>query len=140
MTTQSDTRLAERPFGITLLAILQLVAGLFGLCLPTVLLLGGLGVSLLGPAGAFIGVIGIVIALLMYLGPLLHLIVAYGALKLRRWAWWLGILATGVDVLGVVLNLWNGAGAAAALLPAVFSVLVFIYLLTPGVRQAFRLE
>ncbi len=140
MTTRSDTYPAERPFGITLLAILQLIAGLLGLCVPTVLLLGGLGVSLLGPVGAFVGVIGIVIALLMYMGPLLHLAVAFGALNLRRWAWWLGILATGVDVLGVVLNLWNGAGAAAAMLPAAFSVLVFIYLLTPGVRQAFRLE
>jgi len=124
--------------GVTILAILQLIAGLLGLCFPTLLLVGGALVAFLGTVGTFVGVLGILAGLLMLIGPLLHLIVAYGALNLRRWAWWLGILATGVDVLGAALNVWNGVGLIAAIIPVGFSLIVLVYLLTPGVRQAFK--
>lgn len=136
MTTETYATPASRPFGITILGILQLLAGLFGLCIPSLLLVGGSAASLLGLP--VVGVPVLVIALLMYIAPLLHFFVAYGAFNLRPWAWWLGFLAVGLDVLGVVLNLWNGGGAVAAAGPALFSILVFIYLLTPGVRRAFR--
>lgn len=138
MTTQLQSTPIHRPLGVTILAVLQLIAGLLGLCLPTVLLIGGTLVAFLGTVGTFVGALGILTGLIMLIGPLLHLIVAYGALNLRRWAWWLGIIATGVDVLGAALNVWNGAGLIAAAIPVGFSLIVFVYLLTPGVRQAFR--
>lgn len=138
MTTQLQPTQIHRPLGVTILAILQLIAGLLGLCIPTLLLIGGTLVAFLGSVGTFIGALGILTGLLMLIGPLLHLIVAFGALNLRRWAWWLGIIATGVDVLGAALNVWNGAGLIAAIIPVGFSLIVFIYLLTPGVREAFR--
>jgi hypothetical protein len=137
MTTQTSASIQERPAGITLLAILQLIAGLLGLCIPTILLLGGTALTLVG--GGIVGGLGIVVALLMFIAPALHLLVAFGALNLRPWAWWLGVIATGLDVFGVIINLWNGAGAIAALFPAFFSVLVFIYLMTPNVRKAFKI-
>lgn len=138
MTTQMQATQIQRPLGVTILAILQLIAGLLGLCFPTVLLVGGTLLAFLGTVGTFVGVLGVLAGLLMLIGPLLHLIVAYGALNLRRWAWWLGILATGVDVLGAILNVWNGVGLIAAIIPVGFSLIVFVYLLTPGVRQAFK--
>jgi hypothetical protein len=128
----------HRPLGVTILAILQLIAGLLGLCLPTVFLIGGALLAFIGPVGTFVGVLGIIAGLLMLIGPILHLIVAYGALNLRRWAWWLGIIATGVDILGAVLNVWNGVGLIASIIPVGFSLIVFVYLLMPGVRQAFK--
>jgi hypothetical protein len=130
---------ANRPLGITILALLQILLGLFGICLPTFFLIAGTAGLFLGPVGAALGGAGICIGLLLIAGPVLHLIVGFGALNLHKWAWWLGILATGVDVLAVILNLWNGAGVLAAILPAIFSVLVFIYLLMPGVRKAFQI-
>jgi hypothetical protein len=136
MTTHVDS--FERPFGVTLLAILQFIAGLMGLCLPAILLVLGLGASFLGPVGGVMGILGFLIAGLLLIGPVLHFIVGFGALNLRTWAWWLGILATGVDVVGAVLNLWHGAGWLHAMGPVAFSVLVFLYLLTPSVRRAFR--
>lgn len=139
MTTQAQSTEIRRPLGVTILAILQLIAGLLGLCLPTVLLIGGTLVAFLGTAGTVVGVIGIIAGLLMLIGPLLHLIVAYGALNLHKWAWWLGVIATGVDVIGAALNLWNGVGLLQAIVPVGFSLIVFVYLLTPGVRQAFRI-
>ena len=139
MTTIVQSTEFHRPLGVTILAILQLIAGLLGLCFPTIFLIGGALLAFLGPAGTIFGVIGILAGLLMLIGPFLHLIVAYGALNLRRWAWWLGIIATGVDVLGAVLNAWNGVGLVAAILPVGFSLIVFVYLLTPGVREAFKI-
>lgn len=138
MTTQVQSVETHRPMGVTILAILQLVAGLLGLCLPTIFLIGGAVVAFLGPVGTVVGVLGILAGLLMLIGPLLHLIVAYGALNLRKWAWWLGIIATGVDVLGAALNVWNGVGLIASLIPVGFSLMVFVYLLMPGVREAFK--
>lgn len=139
MTTQVQSIQIHRPLGVTILAILQLIAGLLGLCVPTVVLLGSVALAFLGPFGTFVGVVGILAALLMLLGPVLHLIVAYGAMNLRKWAWWLGVIATGVDVAGAALNLWNGAGILQAIVPVGFSLLVFVYLLMPGVRQAFKI-
>jgi hypothetical protein len=138
MTAEVQSTTVQRPLGVTILAILQLIAGFLGLCFPTVLLIGGTLVAFLGPVGTFVGVLGIIAGLLMLLGPVLHLLVAYGALNLRKWAWWLGLIATGVDVLSAALNVWNGVGLVAAIIPVGFSLIVFVYLLTPGVRQAFR--
>lgn len=138
MTTEVQLTQTRRPMGVTILAILQLIAGLLGLCVPTVVLIGSVALAFLGPVGTFVGVIGILGGLLLLLGPVLHLIVAYGALNLRKWAWWLGIIATGVDVVGAVLNLWNGAGILQAIVPVGFSLIVFVYLLMPGVREAFK--
>lgn len=136
--TMQMTEVRSRPMGVTILGILQLLAGMFGLCLPVILVAGGLGVGLIGGVGTVVGGVALFFALLMLIGPLLHLIVAYGAFNLRPWAWWLGIVATGVDVIGAALNLWNGTGVLQAIGPAAFSLLILIYLLTPGVRQAFK--
>ena len=129
----------QRPVGITVLAVLQLVIGLFGLCIPSIILFGATAAAFLGPLAAFVGGAGILVALAMFIGPVLHLIVAFGALNLRKWAWWLGIIATGVDVVVALLNLWNGMGFIQILCTTGFSIAVFIYLLTPGVRKAFQI-
>jgi hypothetical protein len=129
----------KRPLGITILAILQVINGLLGLCVPVLVLTGSTIVAMLGPVGSFVGGTGICIGILLFLGPLLHFIVAVGAWYLKKWAWWLGIIATGVDVLGAALNIWNGAGVVHAVLSVGFSLIVFIYLLTPAVRKAFQI-
>ena len=48
----------------------------------------------------------------------------------------LGILAT-ITVVGVVINLIDGASIWSALWGSILSIIIFIYLLTPNVRQAF---
>ncbi len=133
-----STPMKNRPVGVTILGILQLIAGLIGLCIPLIVITGSTALTFASPVGTVVGLIGICAGLLILAGPVLHLIAAYGAFNLRKWAWWLGILATGVDVLGAAVNLWNGTGILQAIFPVGFSIIVFIYLLTPGVRQAFE--
>jgi hypothetical protein len=119
--------------------ILKLIAGLIGLTTPLIVLTGSTMLAFASPVGTVVGLIGICAGLLILAGPVLHLIAAYGAFNLRKWAWWLGILATGIDVLGATANVWNGTGILQAIIPVGFSIIVFIYLLTPGVRKAFEI-
>ena len=121
----------NRPFGVTLIAILALIGGLFGLCWPTLAFLG----SALLP-GIF-GTIGALAGIFLIIGPILQLVFAYGAFKLRSWAWYLGLIATGITIIGVVINLINGASILSALWGSILSIIIFIYLLMPNVRKAF---
>ena len=121
----------KRPFGVTLIAILALIGGLFGLCWPTLAFMG----SALLP-GVF-GTIGALAGVFLIIGPILQLVFSYGAFKLRSWAWYLGLIAAGITVIGVVINLINGASIFSALWGSILSFVIFIYLLTLNVRNAF---
>ncbi len=121
----------KRPFGITLIAILALIGGLFGLCWPILVFTGS---AFLGP---IFGTVGVIAGIFLIIGPLLQLIFAYGALNLRSWAWYLGLISTGITVLGVVIHLFNGASFWSAIWGSLFSIIIFIYLLSPNVRRAF---
>lgn len=121
----------KRPFGITVIAILALISGLFGLCWPTLVFTGS---AFLGPV---LGSIGVIAGIFLFIGPVLQLIFASGALKLHPWAWYMGLIASGVTVIGVVINIFDGGSVWSALWGSMLSVIIFIYLLTPGVRQAF---
>jgi hypothetical protein len=121
----------KRPFGVTLIAILALINGLFGLCWP---ILAFTGSALLG--GIF-GTIGLVAGIVLIVGPLLQLIFAFGAFGLRSWAWYLGLIATGVTVVGVIVSLFEGSSFLSATCGSVIPIIIFIYLLTPNVRNVF---
>lgn len=124
----------NRPLGVTIIAILAFINGLLGLCLPGLVIIGG-GISALFSGG--LGLIVVCGGLLLAAGPLLWLVVSYGAWNLRPWAWWLGMIATGVTVVGVVVNIINGVGILQAVASAPLSIIIFIYLLLPDIRRAF---
>ena len=121
----------KRPFGITVIAIFALLSGLFGLCWP---ILAFTGSAFLGPV---FGTIGVIAGIFLIVGPILQLIFAFGAFQLRSWAWYLGLISTGITMIGVIINLIDGASFWSAIWGSVWSVIIFIYLLTPNVRQAF---
>jgi len=120
----------KRPFGVTVIAIFALIGGLMGLCLPT---LGMIGSTLLGPLAA----VGVVASIFFIVGPILQLVFAFGAFGLRPWAWYLGLISTGITVLGVVINLFQGASFWSAIWGGLIPIVIFFYLLSPKVRQAF---
>ena len=101
-----------------------------------------LGVSLIGvviPTGVTqaLGGIGLVLGLFLVVGPILEIIFAFGAWNLRPWAWWFGIIAMGISVLSALLSIMSaGSGGAAShtvLTHGLVPILIFVYLLTPGV-------
>ena len=121
----------KRPFGVTLIAILALISGLFGLCWPTLAFTGS---ALLG---GILGTVGALAGIFLIIGPILQVVCSVGAFKLRPWAWYLGLISTGVTVLGVVIHLFQGASIWSAIMGSVLSIIIFVYLLTPRVRKAF---
>jgi hypothetical protein len=121
----------KRPFGVTLIAILALISGLFGLCWPTLAFTGS---ALLG---GILGTVGVFAGIFLIIGPVLQLVFSVGAFKLRRWAWYLGLISSGITVLGVIIHLFQGASIWSAIMGSVLSIIIFIYLLTPKVRKAF---
>ncbi len=130
-----------RPTGITIIAILSLISGLLGLCGASPLFAAGI-VGALIPTGItqVVGAVLILVTALLVIGPILQIIFAYGAWNLRSWAWWLGIIATGVSVLGVVIAILGSGGAAilATVTNALLPIIIFIYLLIPDVRKSFN--
>ena len=120
----------KRPFGVTVIAVLALISGLFGLCLPVLVFMGS---TLLGP----LAVVGVAAGIFLIIGPVLQLVFSYGAFNLRSWAWYLGLISSGITVLGVIINLFNGASFWTAVWGSILPIVIFIYLLTPNVRQSF---
>ena len=124
----------NRPLGVTIIAILSFINGLLGLCLPGLVIIGG------GIGALFTGGLGLIVVcggLLLAAGPLAWLLVSYGAWNLRPWAWWAGMVATGITVIGVVVNIINGVGILQAVASAPLSIVIFIYLLLPDTRRVF---
>jgi uncharacterized membrane protein (DUF2068 family) len=124
----------NRPLGVTIIAILAFINGLLGLCLPGLVIIGG------GIGALFTGGLGLIVVcggLLLAAGPLVWLLVSYGAWNLRPWAWWAGMVATGITVVGVVVNIINGVGILQAVASAPLSLVIFIYLLLPDIRRVF---
>jgi uncharacterized membrane protein (DUF2068 family) len=124
----------NRPLGVTIIAILAFINGLLGLCVPGLVIIGG-GIGALFSGG--LGLIVVCGGLLLAAGPLVWLLVSYGAWNVRPWAWWAGMVATGITVVGVVVNIINGVGILQAVASAPLSIVIFIYLLLPDIRRAF---
>jgi uncharacterized membrane protein (DUF2068 family) len=121
----------NRPTGITIIAILAAIGGLLGLCWPSLVLMGS---TFLGP---LLGTFGVIAGIFLFVGPVLQLIFAYGAFNLRPWAWYMGIIASGITVVGVIINVFDGASISSAVMGSLLSIIIFIYLLTANVKQAF---
>lgn len=131
----------QRPLGVTIVAVLAIISGLIGLswCPLLTLLLSGAITVASGGLLSFIGFFGLIIATFMMGGSIVQFIFAYGAFRLRSWAWWLGLIGTALPLVGALLSIFDdGASMVATLGAAVLPLGVFIYLLTPGARQAFR--
>lgn len=125
-----------RPRGLTLIAILAVVQGVSGVGLALAFL--GRGIELLMRSRLILGLLALAVGALVAIGPALHLVFAWGALSLRSWAWWLGIVAGTVSLIGLAVVLREGEAPVLALLRAIIPVALIGYLVTPGGRAAFR--
>lgn len=131
----------RRPTGITILAILAAVSGFVGLCCSSPLLVGLSAIGIVIPTGItqVLGIFGLLLACVLAFGPVLQIAFAYGAWNLRSWAWVLGIIAMGLSVLGMLVNVVGSGGAMAwtAVTNGIIPVIILVYLLLPGTRKAF---
>ena len=108
-----------RPIGVTLLAILSTIGGIFSLVLGGLLLVAGtLLASVLFVAS---GVVGFFLAV--------------GYLNGSEWAWMLGIVFGTINIVGLSVEVALGFGNA--ILGIIFSAVTIFYLTRPRVKGFF---
>jgi hypothetical protein len=129
----------QRPTGITILAVLAAIGGVFGL-LAAITALGFAGVA----AGALGGTVGLAAGSLLVIGGIILLVAsvinlafAYGAWNLKPWAWVLGLIGQGLGLLSAVITTLDSGSVSGQILNIVISALIIYYLLTPDVKRAF---
>jgi hypothetical protein len=83
-------------------------------------------VMLAGAKGGFLIVLAV-----------MYLIFAVGASRIRDWAWWVGFLASILNVLYMVRALLAGLSVGIALLGMMIPLIIIWYLLSPTGRQVF---
>ena len=128
----------NRPMGITVLAVVALIWGLVKLLVGFgVLTASGLAAVFGGPVGMVAGAVGAIAGCFLIIGPILQILFGIGALSLRPWAWWMGIVGTGITVFGALLRIMGGAPAGSTLFSVAIPLLILIYLLRQPVRQVF---
>jgi len=134
----------SRPTGVTILAILYIVLAVLSLLWSGLVFgLGGLGslfgglfgasnVAALGTSSAWSGFVGI-------LGALVQITVAIGLLSMKRWAWILALVGVVLTVVQGIAGILGGGPFAfmCGILGLAIPVGILIYLLRPGIRQAF---
>ena len=126
--------MSTRPTGVTILAVLGALGGIFGILVGIGLLGFGSFLVFAAGTGAFVQVLGLVFLVL----GIAELAVAYGFWNLRLWAWQYGILVAVlyivVDVLWVILANGNISYVIGGV---IVSAILLYYLNTPDVRRAF---
>jgi len=127
----------KRPFGVTVIAIFALIGGLLGLCWPILVFTGSGLLETIPFLGSILSSIGVIAGIFLLVGPALQLLFAFGALNLQSWAWYLGLISTGITVLGVVISLFEGSSLWSAIWGGLVPIIIFFYLLSPNVHQAF---
>ncbi len=126
--TATATAAGARPTGITILAVLAAIGGVFAL-------LGGLaifvaGTVVFGGLGAILG-----IAFLAYAGLIIAF--AYGAWTLKPWAWPLGVAGAAFGIVLAILNVIGGSSIVSQIISIAIDGGILYYLNQPGIKAVF---
>ena len=138
----------QRPTGVTILAVLALIGGVFGilaglLALMGGALFGGMAASAGADAGtaASIGGLFFIGAVLILTGAVIELAFFYGAWTAKAWGWMLGVIAALWNiVVPIVVGLLNGdivGGITSNIIGIAIAGVILYYLNTPAVKQYF---
>ncbi|MEG4531584.1 hypothetical protein [Microcoleus sp. D2_18a_D3] len=134
----------NRPQSVTVLAILQLISGVFSLLDGLFILLfagifGGLGAAFGGAkVGTVIGGFIAIFAAISFILGLLSLLLTWGLFQLKNWAWTGTLMVHILATLAQIVKMFGSGGTAVNFLTLGFAVASIYYLLQPDVKQAFR--
>jgi uncharacterized membrane protein (DUF2068 family) len=73
---------------------------------------------------------------------LVQIVVAIGLLSIKRWAWFLALVSVALTVVQGIVGIFGGGPFAfmCGILGLAIPVGILIYLLRPGIRQAFGMQ
>jgi uncharacterized membrane protein (DUF2068 family) len=132
----------QRPTGVTILAVLQLIGGvinvLFGI---SSLFFGGLIVvsKAVETAGSPINMGPIILAagVLAVISGLLGLFAGYGLFTLKSWGWILALIFSVLNIVYNGLKIFQGANIPGTFVGIAISGLIIYYLNRPNIKRAF---
>jgi hypothetical protein len=133
----------QRPGGVTLIAILSLLSGLWGVIKGLAwlgiggVIAGGLTVSAHPIAGAMVGFVAVVFGVLALATGVFALVFGFGAFGLRPWAWTMGVLTHAVIVIWSLLAALGPARLSERWLGLLVSGAILYYLTRPDIKAAF---
>jgi hypothetical protein len=116
----------NRPIGITIIAILNIIAGIFGVIAGFEFI----SLSNVSHSGLNISIGGFVIGIAIF-----SFAVAYGLLKGRSWAWTISVI---LSTISVILNAVSIVGGNfSGIVPLIISGITLYYLYRPHVKAYF---
>jgi len=144
----------KRPIGVTIIAILTIIGGI-------ALLIGGLGfIALAGILSlastevsssgsvdiAALDILPMILGIFMVIIGIIYLIVSYGLLKGKGWAWIVTIIVT---IIGLVIQIISAvttgllssslaSGLATHIIGIIISGIIIFYLYRPHVKAYFK--
>jgi hypothetical protein len=138
----------NRPTNITVIAILQLISGIFNIfdCL-ILLFMSGLGALIGAIAGgnagvalaALIGGVFFIFAMISLALGLMSFILSMGLFQLNKWAWIGTFIVQIVALIMESTKLFGSGGVAVNFLTVGFAIVILYYLMRPEVKQAFSI-
>ncbi len=117
-TTGYSSPSGDRPLGVTILAILQLLGGVISI-------FGGLAIVMIFPV-IFTLIIG---AILLIVG-LLGLIVGWGLYTMKSWAWMLAMILNIINIIIAIINF--------DIVSLIIPVIIVVYLNQADIKSRFR--
>jgi len=112
-----------RPLGVTILAILNILGGIFQILTGY---LAVMAASLLGPLGFLFVIVG---GVLLFLG-FISIIIGWGLWSLKSWAWMVALI---VNFINLILNVYSQGWISV-----IINLIVIVYLFQGDVKSRFR--
>lgn len=129
----------KRPVGVTVLAVIAMIYGVFSLLLA---FLAVVGLALQGSAVAS-RAIKVDPGTLAYAAVsdaiigIVFLVFGIGAFRLKGWAWTVGVAALLLEVVRDIIAIARSGLGVFSVVSGVIALLLLVYLFTPNVRSAF---
>jgi len=106
----------HRPLGVTVIAILTLIAGIAFIAIGAVLLAVGIGFALIAIAIAYF-------------------VMAYGLWKGKSWAWTITLILSAIGIIFAIASI--AAGNIGAVFHIIINAVIIYYLYRPNVKAFF---
>jgi hypothetical protein len=125
----------ERPFGVTILAVLTVINALvsFGLSALVGVIFGWVGALVPGVFGGFLAAIAIIFSIVAVAFGLIYLLLAWGLWSGKGWAWTITLILTVLSLIGSLVTAASGLGIVSLII----DVLILYYLTRPHVKAFF---
>lgn len=123
-------KLADRPIGVTIIAILQLIGAIAFLALGALSVMNGMAIPLLG-------IILVAIGAFMVIWGIIGLILFWGLFAMKGWAWLITLLFNIIGLVTGIFGFYNsGFTDFTQLVNVIIPLIIVIYLFF--VRDAFK--